>query len=119
MAGIIPAESTLLGGPVALLCLGERLGRLGLRESGLSVTRSHRDGDTELGMMRLGGAIELSRLDNFLLRLLVSSASENSLSDVGSHLTVFEHPNLLPGLLWRLGNVFLFAKPFVFFSVNS
>ena len=36
-AGRIPAESTLLGGPVALLYLGERLGKLGLRESGLGV----------------------------------------------------------------------------------
>lgn len=33
----IPAESTLLGGPVALLYRGERLGKLGLRESGLGV----------------------------------------------------------------------------------
>lgn len=117
---LIPAESTLLGGPVALLCLGDRLGKLGLRESGLGVMRSHLDGDTELGMMRLGGAIiELSTFDCFLLRCFASSASENSLSDVGSHLTVFELLNLFPGLLWRFKNVPFFAKPFAFFSVNS
>lgn len=30
-----------------------------------------------------------------LLAFFVSSASENSLSDVGSHFTVFEGPNLV------------------------
>src|SRR5436190_20327902 len=91
----IPAESTLLGGPVALLYLGERLGKLGLRETGLGVMRSHLDGDTELGMTRFGGAI--IELSDCFLKFLVSSASENSLSDVGSHLTVFELTNLFPG----------------------
>jgi len=93
----VPAESTLLDGPVALLCLGERLGKLGLKDNGLGVMRSHLDG--ELGMMMLVGVIELSIPNCFLLRFLVSSASENSLSDVGSHFTVFELPNLFADLL--------------------
>lgn len=114
----VPAESTLLGGPVALLYLGERLGKLGLRESGLGVMRSHLEGE-QLGMRRLGGVIS-SPVVCFFLKFLASSASENSLSDVGSHLTLFELPNLLAGLAWRPENALpLFAKPFAFLSVNS
>lgn len=107
---------------MALLYLGERLGKLGLRESGLGVMRSHLEG--EHGMTRLGGVIELSTALSpvavcFFLKFLASSASENSLSDVGSHLTLFELPYLLVGLLWRFENVLFFAKPFAFLSVNS
>lgn len=93
-----PAESTLLGGPVALLYLGERLGKLGLRESGLGVVWSHLDGDGEQGITRLGGAIALPPSCCLFLAFLTSSASENSLSDVGSHFTVFEVPNFPVGL---------------------
>jgi len=113
----VPVESTLLDGPVALLCLGERLGKLGLKDNGLGVMRSHLDG--ELGMMMLVGVIELSIPNCFLLRFLVSSASENSLSDVGSHFTVFELPNLFADLLWRFKDVPFFVKPFAFLSLNS
>lgn len=105
---------------MALLYLGERLGKLGLRERGLGVMRSHLEG--EQGMTRLGEVIELSATSPgvcFFFKFLASSASENSLSDVGSHLTLFEFPNLLVGLLWRLENVPFFVKPFAFLSVNS
>ena len=51
----IPEESMLLGGPVqALLCRGLRLGRLGLRETGLGVIGSHL-GEGEAGIKILGG----------------------------------------------------------------
>lgn len=88
----------MLGGPVALLYLGERLGKLGLRESGLGVVWSHLDGDGEQGITRLGGAIAPPPSCCLFLAFLASSASENSLSDVGSHFTVFEVPNFPAGL---------------------
>lgn len=57
-----------------------------------------------------------------LLAFFVSSASENSLSDVGSHLTVFEGPNFEVVLLGRELDgavVPFFAYPFSFLLVNS
>lgn len=56
------------------------------------------------------------------LAFLTSSASENSLSDVGSHFTVFDVPNLPVGLFSRVEDVavlLLFEKPFSFLAVNS
>lgn len=80
-------ESTLLGGPVAALeCLGEKLGRLGLSDIGDGVVGSHRGELGLCGITRLGAA---DIIPLFFL-LIESSASENSLSDVGSHFTVFE-----------------------------
>ena len=122
-------ESTLLSGPVMLLCLGEKLGRLGLRDIGLGVVGSHLGEVGDCGISRHGGGG--IRFPCFFPRfLIISSASENSLSDVGSHFTDFELVNLLEPLVFDgtffdcccfcgCQDVFGFVKPFSRRSVNS
>lgn len=74
---------------MTLLCLGEKLGKLGLRDIGLGVVGSHLGEVGDLGITRHGGGG--IKFPDFFARFLVeSSASENSLSDVGSHFTLFD-----------------------------
>jgi hypothetical protein len=100
---VVPGvDSMLLGGPPPNR--GLRLGKLGLSEAGLGDIGSHLGDGEDAGINKFGGA------DTLRPNPLRSSASEYSLSEVGSHFTLL--PNFPVALRVKLWQFLSLAKPF-------